>query len=341
MIISRTPYRISFFGGGTDYPSWYLEHGGSVLSTSIDKYCHIFLRRLPPFFEHKHRIVYSQIESVKTIEEIRHPVVRTLMQYLKISDGLEVHHDGDLPARSGIGSSSSFTVGLLNTLIAYQGERISKEDLARKAIYLEQKLLQEAVGSQDQIAAAYGGLNRIVFHTDGSFQVNPVVLSQDRKELLERHLMLFFTGQSRTASDIAKKQIENINNVKSELTTMQSMVDTGCNILQKGSIPIGEFGKLLDESWKLKRTLTDKITTSEIDQIYKTALKAGALGGKLIGAGGGGFILFFVEPGLQPKVREKLKNLVEVNFRFESSGSSIVLYDPDLKASDEEEIKAA
>lgn len=327
MIITRTPFRISFFGGGTDYTAWYREHGGVVLATSIDKYCYISCRYLPPFFEHKYRVVYSRIENCKTIDEIEHPAVRAVLKYLGCDAGLEIHHDGDLPARSGLGSSSSFTVGLLNALTALKGNYITSQDLAGKAIHIEQDIIKENVGSQDQISAAYGGFNRIEFLRDGSFRVDPVILRQERLEEFQGHLMLFFTGVSRIASEIARSKIDNIKNRTAELQLMKDSVHEAIQILQS-SASIDELGKLLDQCWMYKRSLSDKVSSPEIDQLYDAARRAGAIGGKLLGAGGGGFMVFIAKPELQKKVREALSRLVYVPFRFDNSGSRVVLYQP-------------
>jgi len=328
MIISKTPFRISFFGGGTDYPVWYRENQGAVLSTTIDKYCYITIRYLPPFFPHKHRIVYSKIEMVNDINEILHPAVRATLQFVNIDKGIEIHHDGDLPAKTGLGSSSSFTVGLLNSLYALKGVIPSKLQLAKEAIHIERDILKENVGAQDQVAAAFGGFNKINFNGKDEIKIEPITIGKERIKQLENHLMLFFTGFSRTASDIAKSQIENTPNKKRELSLMYQMVDEAIKILnEKGDIK--DFGKLLHEAWLLKKSLTDKISTPEIDNIYEKALQAGALGGKLLGAGGGGFMVLFVPPENQPGVREKLKNLLEVKFHFENEGSKIIYYNPD------------
>ena len=328
MIISKTPFRISLFGGGTDYPEWYHENGGSVLATTIDKYCYISCRHLPPFFEHKHRIVYSKIESVKTTEEIQHPVVRAVLSNLSINAGLEIHHDADLPARSGLGTSSSFTVGLINVLYALKGLHVSKHDLAKQAIYIEQKFLKENVGSQDQILAAFGGFNKIDFNADDSFNITPVVINKDLICKLQDHMLLFFTGLSRYASDIAKDKIANIKNNFRELTQMNEMVNEGLSILHRPSDAIKDLGTLLHESWKLKRSLSTKVSTPQIDEIYETGINAGAIGGKILGAGGGGFILFFAAPENHNKIRDRLKNLVHVAFNFDNTGSKIVVYEP-------------
>lgn len=329
MIITRTPFRISFFGGGTDYPPWFREHSGAVLATTIDKYCYISCRKLPQFFEHKHRIVYSRIENVRLISEIEHPAVRAVMDWKGVVDGLEIHHDGDLPARSGLGSSSSFTVGLIHALRAMDGKRSSKNQLASAAIHVEQNVIGENVGSQDQVSAAYGGFNRIDFHRDDSFTVEPIIFPAGRKLLLESHLMLCFTGFSRIASEIAKSKIDNLKLREKELFKMQEMVDEGIDILQDTSRPIEDFGRLLDLSWRYKRSLSDKVSSPEIDQIYGEAIKAGAIGGKILGAGGGGFLLLFAHPHKQAAIRNALQNLIHVPFKFESSGSRVVLYEPD------------
>lgn len=328
MIITRTPFRISFFGGGTDYPGWYREHGGAVLATTIDKYCYITCRRLPPFFEHKHRIVYSVIENVCHIDEIEHPAVRTVLNWAKVNDGLEIHHDGDLPARSGLGSSSAFTVGLAHALYGLGGKMVSQENLARDAIHIEQTLIGENVGSQDQVSAAYGGLNRIAFHRDDTFDVSPIILPVERRDELRDHLMLCFTGFSRIADKIAKSKIDNFKNRETELKLMREMVDEAIAILGNAHVSIDEFGKLLDLSWKHKRSLSDQVSTPEIDQIYDEAMRAGAIGGKILGAGGGGFMLLFAKPEKHKAIREKLKKLVHVSFKFEDSGSRVVLYQP-------------
>jgi D-glycero-alpha-D-manno-heptose-7-phosphate kinase len=328
MIITRTPFRISFFGGGTDYPVWYQDNGGVVLATTIDKYCYISCRHLPPFFEYKHRIVYSRIEKVHRVDEIEHPAVRAILSWADCDEGLEIHHDGDLPARSGLGSSSSFTVGLVQALAALEGQYTSKEELARNAIHIEQHIIKEAVGSQDQISAAFGGFNRIEFMRNGTFQVSPIILARDRLHELQNHLMLCFTGFSRIASEVARSQIENVKSREVELKRMGEMVDKAIQVLQNTNSAIGEFGELLHQSWLCKRTLSDKVSTPEIDTIYEEAMGAGATGGKILGAGGGGFLLLFVSPKLQSQVRERLKHLVHVPFKFEDSGSRVVLYQP-------------
>lgn len=328
MIITRTPFRISFFGGGTDYPDWYRQHGGAVLATTIDKYCYITCRHLPPFFEHKHRIVYSRIENVQHHDQIEHPAVRAVLGWNNTTEGLEIHHDGDLPARSGLGSSSAFTVGLTHALYGLRGKMAGKEQLARDAIHIEQNVIGESVGSQDQISAAYGGFNRIDFHRDNSFDVTPLLLSDERRDELHSHLMLCFTGFSRIADEIAKSKIQNFSSRETELMRMREMVDQSIGILADPNVSIEEFGKLLDLSWKYKRSLSDRVSTPEIDQIYEAAVSAGALGGKILGAGGGGFMLLFAKPEKHAAIRERLKELVHVAFKFDNSGSRVVLYQP-------------
>jgi D-glycero-alpha-D-manno-heptose-7-phosphate kinase len=328
MIVTRTPFRISFFGGGTDYPTWFREHGGVVLATTIDKYCYISCRRLPPFFPHKHRIVYSAIENVSFIEEIQHPAVRAVLSWTEVTEGLEIHHDGDLPARSGLGSSSSFTVGLLHALSALRGRYASKEELARNAIHIEQDILKENVGSQDQISAAYGGFNRIEFSRSGSFTVSPVLVPAERLTELQTHLLLFFTGFSRIASEVAASKISNMKNREKELCRMHDMVQEGIDILQDVNTPIDEFGELLHQHWQYKRSLSDAVSNSDIDAIYAEAMAGGADGGKLLGAGGGGFMLICARPERHQDIRSRLRRLIHVPFKFEDSGSKVVLYQP-------------
>jgi D-glycero-alpha-D-manno-heptose-7-phosphate kinase len=326
MIISCTPFRVSFFGGGTDYPTWFRENGGRVLTSTINKYCYLTARYLPPFFDQRSRIVWSKIEKVDNPEEIEHPAVRGILQFLKIREGVEIHHVGDLPAHAGLGSSSAFTVGLLHALYALKGQMANKAQLADDAIYVEQEVLREAVGVQDQIEVAYGGINFIEIRRDGGYQVSPVILGRDRMEELQSHLMLFFTGISRFASEIAEEQIKAIPNKARELSAMFRLVDEALGMLPTDR-PIAQFGKLLHESWLLKRSLTDKISTNQIDQAYEAARRAGALGGKILGAGGGGFMLIFAAPEVQPKVRQALAGLLEVPFEFDHAGTQIIFCD--------------
>jgi D-glycero-alpha-D-manno-heptose-7-phosphate kinase len=327
MIITRTPFRVSFFGGGTDYHTWYQEHGGAILSTSINHYCNIICSYKPPFFENKHRFVYRQIEEVNEIDEIQHPVIRKAMRYVGIDRGVEIHHRGELPARSGIGSSSSFTVGLLNALHALQGHQSSKKNLACEAIHIERNLVKDNVGVQDQIAASYGGLNKITINTDGTFNVDPVLMSHQRSKLLNDHLLLFFTNFSRTASTVAGDKIRNIPKKATQLHAMQSMVDAAVDILTSDG-NILDFGRLLHETWLYKKQLSSAVSTGIIDDIYETARKAGAVGGKILGAGGGGFILFFAAPQDHPKIFEALSDLLWVPFEFEKLGAHVAYYSP-------------
>jgi D-glycero-alpha-D-manno-heptose-7-phosphate kinase len=326
MIISRTPFRISFFGGGTDYEPWFREHGGAVLSTTIDKYCYLNCRFLPPFFEHRSRIVWSEIEKIDDRREIRHPVIRAVLELLKIDDGVEIHHHADLPARSGLGSSSSFTNGMLLAAHALTGRMICKREMAEQAIHVEREMLAENVGVQDQIATAHGGLNKILIERDGSFTVEPVIAPRPRIRQFHEQLMLFFTGVSRNASDIAGEQIASIAKKQVELHAMRQLVDEGERILTGGG-DLSAFGRLLHETWQLKRGLSARIAPDFVDDVYKKARGAGAVGGKLLGAGGGGFMLFFVPPERKPDVLEALEELIHVPFGFESGGAQLIYYD--------------
>lgn len=328
MIISKTPFRISFFGGGTDYPAWYRKHGGMVLATTIDKYCYISCRRLPPFFGYNYRVVYSKIENINQIEEIEHPSVKACLQDVNNKIGLEIHHDGDLPARSGLGSSSSFTVGMLHALSAFMGKYVSKDTLARQAMHVEQDLIKEHVGSQDQISAAYGGFNKIQFFKNGNFSVEPVIVSNLRQAELENHLMLFFTGIQRNSQEAAKSKIENLSNCVEQLEQMRGMVIEALDLLQHEQRSITGFGELLDHAWEIKRSLSDKVSTPFIDELYQRAKNAGAIGGKLLGAGGGGFLLLFAKPSVQGEIKRALHEFIHVPVRFEDSGTKIVLYQP-------------
>ncbi len=329
MIITRTPLRISFFGGGTDYPLWYREHGGAVLATTIDKSCYITCRYLPPFFDYHSRISYSRIENVNRNTAIEHPSVRACLQFLGINEGVEVHHVADLPARTGLGTSSAFTVGLLLGLYALKDRMRDKHTLAADAIHVEQDVLQEAVGSQDQVSAAYGGFNRINFGTDGGIDVRRILTEKNRLGQLEKHLALFFTGFSRIASEIATEQLRMTPHKKKELDMMLHLVDEAEAIITKPNRDLHEFGRLLHESWQIKRTLTQKISNANIDEIYEAGLSAGALGGKLLGAGGGGFMLFFVPPDRREALRMRLKKLLCVPFGFSNRGSHVAVYEPE------------
>ncbi len=326
MVICRTPYRISFFGGGTDYPSWYRLNGGAVLATSIDKYCYLTVRYLPPFFDHRYRIVYSRTELCKEISEIEHPAVRSIIGHLNFDRGLEIHHDGDLPSRSGVGSSSSFVVGLLNALYALRGQLRSKRELTMESIHIEQESMKESVGSQDQTMAAYGGLNMVRFLTTGEISVVPLPIPIPRMQELNRHFLLFFTGQQRTSSDLASSYAPTLASKEEQMRRYMSMVEEAVRIVQSPDSLDG-FGHLLDEAWQIKRKLSSLISNESIDGIYSAAKSAGALGGKIIGAGGGGFILFFVPPAAQQSVRSALRGLLEIPFKFESHGSQIIFID--------------
>lgn len=326
MIISRTPFRISFFGGGTDYPDWYREHGGAVLATTIDKYCYLTCRHLPPFFEHKYRIVYSKIENCHSVDEIQHGAVRAIIKYLNCERGLEIHHDGDLPARSGMGSSSSFTVGLLHALHALQGRMPAKADLARQGIMIEQDHLQETVGSQDQVLAAHGGFNHVSFLPNGEINLRPITLAAERLDELCDHLMLFYTGIKRTASNVADSYVHNLEARKRELRILRELVEEALAVLSQGR-DILAFGHLLHEAWQTKRGLSSLVSNSQVDEAYAAAREAGALGGKLTGAGGGGFMLLFAPPADQPRIIETLRGMIHVPFHFEFNGSQIIHYD--------------
>jgi D-glycero-alpha-D-manno-heptose-7-phosphate kinase len=335
MIISRTPFRLSFFGGGTDYPAWFRKHGGGVLATTIDKYCYLTCRYLPPFFEHRIRLVYSKIENCQSADEIAHPAVREILRYLQIDRGVEIHHDGDLPARSGMGSSSAFVVGLLHALYALKGHMVSHRKLASEGIYIEQERLKETVGSQDQISAAYGGFNHIAFMPNGDFSVKPMTLSAERMMGLGSHLMLFYTGIKRTASDVAESYVTDIESRKRQLHIMRDMVEKGVSILNSDQDIVG-FGELLHEAWEVKRSLSAEVSNSHVDDIYAQARLAGAIGGKLTGAGGGGFLLLFAPPACHEQIRRRLSGLIHVPFKFEGSGSQIIFFDAEEDYSSEE-----
>lgn len=334
MVITKTPFRVSFFGGGTDYPAWADEHGGAVLSTTIDKYCYLTCRYLPPFFDFNYKIRYNEQEHTKTIGEIRHPSARECLNFAGVNERIELSHNSDLPAMSGLGSSSAFTVGLLHALYALQDKPYAaKMQLASDAIHVEQQLIKENVGSQDQVAVALGGLNKIEFRPavspDGAeraerIRVSPLVLPPSVMREFENHLMLFFTGFSRNASEIAAEQIKNTKAKESELHTMASMVPEAVRMLSSKEPRFRDFGKLLHESWKLKRGLSSRITNSHIDNMYAAARSEGALGGKILGAGGGGFMLIFAEPGTQARIKEKLGRFLNVPFRFENTGSQVI-----------------
>ncbi len=329
MIITRTPYRISFFGGGTDYHTWYEVNGGDILSTSINHYNYISCRYLPPFHtEYRNRIAWKIMEYPQTVDQIQHNAIRAALKHYDVTRGVEISNQCDLPARSGLGSSSSFCAGLIAAIYALKGEPITKYGLAKETIKLEREILAENGGIQDQIAAVYGGLNHIHINNNGSFSVNPVVVSESRKTELNDNLMLFFTGVVRTSSEIAVKQEQSTKDKTAQLTRMQQMVGEAEKILTDKSEDLNDFGRMLHETWMLKRSLTDKISTSLIDKIYQTAMDNGALGGKILGAGGGGFILFYAKPEHQKAIKKALRNLIYVPFKFDDQGSQIIYYAP-------------
>lgn len=323
MIFTQTPFRISFFGGGTDYKPFFDEFGGSVLSTTFNKYCYVEMRRLPPFFDYHTSVKYSKTEHVRKTEDIEHPLVRNCMLHMGVHN-LSIAYDSDLPARSGLGSSSSFAVGLVQAMCALQGKYVDKHKLAEKAIYIERDLCKESGGWQDQVSAAYGGFNRIDFDHTG-FHVKPVIISREKLQMLQNNLMMFFTGVSRISAVVASKQAKAIRDKTADLLEMKGLVNDAEQILSNGN-DINEFGRLLDYTWQLKRGLTDAISTDLIDMIYRTAKNNGAIGGKLMGAGGGGFMVLFAEPGAQPHIRQALRDFVYIPFEFETEGSKIIHY---------------
>lgn len=325
MIISRTPFRISFFGGGTDYPKWYKKNKGSVISTTINKYCFITARYLPPFFKYKYCIRYYKREERSRIKDIRHPSVRECLKYLKIKNGIEIVHNADLPALSGLGSSSSFTVGLLNAFSALNGKMLTKKELTNDALYIEQKKIGENVGSQDQSIAAFGGLNRIDFGGQAEVLVNPIVLDSTYEKNFQENLLLVFSGLSRKADNVAKEQISKIDLNKLKYEKIYRLVDEAENILRKKR-NLDAFGELLNYQWELKKTLSSNITNNKIDEIYNIAIKNGAIGGKLLGAGNGGFMLFYAKKKNHSKILNKLNKYLHVPFRFDYTGSQIIYY---------------
>ena len=326
MIITKTPFRMSFFGGGTDMPSFFQENGGAVLSTTFDKYCYVNVRHLPRFFDYSTELSYSKTERVTDVENIQHPAIRNAMKFLDMHE-IRLTYEADLPARSGLGTSSSFAVGMLNAFYALKGKYADKRKLADDAIFLERVLCNESGGVQDQIAASFGGMNRINFNAEG-YTVNPVIISPERKKLLNRNLMLFFTGFSRFSSDIQVAAEKNLKSKQNQLLEMLSLVDDAEKILTSKT-DLEEFGRLLDYTWQLKRGITDKVSTDSIDAVYSRALQAGATGGKLLGAGGGGFLLFYVDPDKQENVRKALENLLYVPFEFENGGTRVIHYTPE------------
>ncbi len=325
MIISKTPFRISFFGGGSDYPDWYRENSGAVLSTTIDKYCYISCRKLPQFFDHKYKVVYSIIEQCISLDDIKHPVVPAVIKYLKIKQGIEIHHDADLPARSGMGSSSSFIVGLLHALHAFKGHYVSDRELLYQSLEIEQDLLNECVGSQDQANAVYGGFNHIQFMTSGEILINPVTISQNKLREFNDNLLLIYTGISRRASDIAESYVPSLSNKYKQIVEMQGLLKNALEVFSSDGC-LDDIGKLLHESWVLKRSLSQSISSVFVDDMYNIALNNGALGGKILGAGGGGFLLLYAPKERHKKIITALGNIRYVPFNFERYGTKIIHY---------------
>ena len=328
MIITKTPFRMSFFGGGTDMESFFREYGGAVLSTAIDKYCYVTVRHLPRFFEYVTELAYSRMERVKDVEEIEHPAIRNAMKMLDMHE-IRLTYEADLPARSGLGTSSSFAVGMLNAFYCLKGKYASKKQLADDAIHLERELCKEAGGWQDQIAASFGGLNRIEFNQDGQYEVRPVIIHPERKKQLNENLMMFFTGFTRLSSEMQKiNQTDYAKKIK-ELQKMYGLVDEAQKILEDKHSDLNDFGRLLHETWKLKRQTGAAISTNTIDSLYEKGMAAGALGGKLLGAGGGGFLVFYVESEKKSSVMEAMKDLLYVPFRFDDGGTQVIHYSPE------------
>lgn len=331
MIITQTPFRMSFFGGGTDLESFFKKHGGSVLSTTFDKYCYVNVRHLPRFFEYSTELSYSRTERITDVKDIEHPAIRNAMQMLDMHE-IRLTYEADLPARSGLGTSSSFAVGMLNAFYALKGKYADKRKLADEAIYLERVLCDEAGGWQDQIAASFGGFNRINFNTDGTYDVLPVIISPERKKQLNNNLMMFFTGFTRLSSDIQKANagsVETREAKEKRYLEMLSLVDKAENILTDSDTDLDDFGRMLDHTWNLKKQTGSAVSTSNIDELYEKGMKAGALGGKLLGAGGGGFLVFYVQPECQDAVKEAMKDLMHIPFKFEDGGTRVIHYTPE------------
>lgn len=324
MIITKTPFRMSFFGGGTDMESFFNEFGGAVLSTTFDKYCYVNVRHLPPFFDYSNEFSYSKIERVTGVDEIMHPAIKNAMKMLDMEE-IRLTYEADLPARSGLGTSSSFAVGMLNAFYALKGKYADARKLADEAIYLERVLCNEAGGWQDQIAAAFGGFNRIEFK-DGKYEVYPLIIAPERKEQLNSNLMMFFTGFSRFSSDVQKANGLDKKSKIAQLKEMHALVSDAEKVLTDSHADIDEFGRLLDYTWKLKRQTGDAVSTDSIDSLYKKGIDAGAIGGKLLGAGGGGFLVFYVQPDMQEAVKKALSDLLYIPFKFEDGGSRVIYY---------------
>ena len=329
MIITKTPFRMTFFGGGTDIEDFFREHGGSVISTTFDKYCYVTVRHLPRFFDWNTHITYSIQEYVNDVEEINHPAIRNAMKMLDMHE-IRLLYEADLPAKSGLGTSSSFAVGMLNAFYALKGKYADKKKLADEAIYLERVLCNEAGGWQDQIAASYGGMNRIEFNKDGTYDVRPIIIHPERKQQLNNNLLMFFTGFTRFSSDVQKANRIGFNDRTSYLQQMYSLVNEAEKVLESKDSNLDDFGRLLDVTWTLKRQTGDAITTNSIDALYEKGISAGALGGKLLGAGGGGFLVFYVQPEKKKEVMEAMKDLLYIPFRFEDGGTQIIHYTPEM-----------
>ena len=327
MIITKTPFRMSFFGGGTDMSDFFNVHGGAVISTTFDKYCYVTVRHLPPFFDFKNELTYSTIERTKNIDEIVHPAIRNAMKLLNMSE-IRLTYEADLPARSGLGTSSSFAVGMLNAFHSLNGTYATKKQLSDEAIYLEREMCKEAGGWQDQIAAAFGGFNRIDFY-DNTYKVTPIIISKQRKELLNKNLMMFFTGFTRFSSDVQKANASGTTDKTKQKLEMLRLVDEAQKVLQSENSNLDDFGYLLNETWNLKRQTGSAISTNSIDELYEKGIKAGAFGGKLLGAGGGGFLVFFVNTEKQDAVKRAMKDLLYIPFKFENVGSTVIYYDPE------------
>lgn len=327
MIITKTPFRMSFFGGGTDMEDFFREHGGAVLSTTFDKYCYVNVRHLPRFFDYSTELSYSKTERVTAVEDIQHPAIRNAMKMLDMHE-IRLTYEADLPARSGLGTSSSFAVGMLNAFYALKGKYADKKKLADDAIYLERILCNEAGGWQDQIAASFGGFNRINFSADG-YEVLPVIISPERKQQLNNNLMMFFTGFTRFSSEVQIANAATKVDKTAQLKEMLSLVDDAENVLTNKNVDLNEFGRLLDHTWRLKRQTGAAVSTNSIDGLYEKGIKAGALGGKLLGAGGGGFLVFYVEPEHQAAVKEAMSDLLYVPFEFENGGTRVIHYSPE------------
>lgn len=328
MIITKTPFRMSFFGGGTDMESYFREYGGAVLSTTFDKYCYVTVRHLPRFFDYTTELAYSKMERVNDVEEINHPAVRNAMKMLDMHE-IRLTYEADLPARSGLGTSSSFAVGMLNAFYCLKGKYADKKKLADEAIYLERELCQEAGGWQDQIAASFGGMNRIEFNKDGSYVVRPIIIHPDRKKQLNDNLLMFFTGFTRFSSDMQKANSMGYAEKIKQLQQMYALVDEAEMVLEDKHKDLDDFGRLLDKTWRLKRQTGGAITTNSIDALYEKGIAAGALGGKLLGAGGGGFLVFYVQPEKKELVMKAMKDLLYVPFHFEDGGTQVIHYTPE------------